>query len=236
MALVKPSIAGELSGKIAGTVYARNRAGSYARSWAKPVNPNSPAQSDRRSSFGYTSSMWGMLTEAQRDEWNGYASLLTRLNRFGESYTPTGRQVYMEIGGNLMLIGNSPLMTPPGTTISPGLTIGSLDPTYTGTAPADTTIGTLVANVTNVNNTDPQLVVWATMPLPITITNFKKYLKVGGAVASADGSDPADIKLLVTGIAGTTLDHGKQIGIAIKAVDGSTGLATARVFIPLVHT
>jgi len=76
MALVKfgGGVVG-MSGSIAGTTFARNRSGSYARAKTKPINPNTTLQNLVRATFAMLSARWAQtLTEAQRTAWNLYAS------------------------------------------------------------------------------------------------------------------------------------------------------------------
>ena len=102
-----------ISGKVAGNVYARNRAGAYIRKWAKPVNAASIRQQEVRAAFGENSSGWGALTDTQRTAWNALAAASERLNRLGDSYVPTGRQIFIEANQNLATAGETLLTDPP---------------------------------------------------------------------------------------------------------------------------
>lgn len=73
------------SGSLGGTVFSRNRAGSYIRVRAIPVNPNTPFQQLVKSIMGMLSAVWvEILTDAQRDSWNSYALNVLMPNRIGE--------------------------------------------------------------------------------------------------------------------------------------------------------
>lgn len=65
-----------LSGKLAGTVYARNKAGHYLKSYSKPLNPDTEAQQANRALFGASSGQWHTLTDAQKALWNSYGSTI----------------------------------------------------------------------------------------------------------------------------------------------------------------
>lgn len=63
-----------LSGKLGGTVYARNKGGYYVRSYAVPTNPKTVAQSAARSTFAGALTAWHSLTEAEKSAWNSFAT------------------------------------------------------------------------------------------------------------------------------------------------------------------
>lgn len=64
---------GELSGKLVGNVFARNKGGSYVRGWVKPTNPRTQAQMAVRSSFSSAASAWTALSAELKSSWNNYA-------------------------------------------------------------------------------------------------------------------------------------------------------------------
>jgi len=80
-----------MSGSIAGTTFARNRYGSYARARTKPINPSSARQQAVRGYMATLTSRWSQtLSAAQRTAWNLYGSSVAMLNRLGESVFVTG--------------------------------------------------------------------------------------------------------------------------------------------------
>lgn len=95
MALIKfgAGIVG-MAGKIAGTVFARNRSGAYARAWAKPVNPRTDRQNAIRALTGILAGLWAALSAAQRAAWNLYANGVTVTNRLGESMKLSGYNMF----------------------------------------------------------------------------------------------------------------------------------------------
>lgn len=77
MALITP-ILGELSGKLAGLVFAHNRGGQYVRQFTMPVNPNTQAQRDARASFGAAAQTYHALGDNYKAYWQDFA--LTKFN------------------------------------------------------------------------------------------------------------------------------------------------------------
>jgi len=95
MALFKP-ILGELSGKIAGNVFAHNRGGSYVRAWKVPTNPNTELQQSARAAMAALVVAWGeTLTDQQRTDWDTYGANVAWENRLGETIYLTGQNHYI---------------------------------------------------------------------------------------------------------------------------------------------
>lgn len=111
-----------ISGKIGGTVFARNKAGAYARNWAVPVNPSTPIQNQARLQLTNAVADWMTLTAPQVAGWNAMAVTMTRINRQGDSYVPSGRQVFIEQYINASTTGVLTPRTIPGVTnVSPSI-------------------------------------------------------------------------------------------------------------------
>lgn len=71
--IIGGSMIGELSGKLGGQVFARNRAGAYVRQYVIPVDPNTAAQVKARSSFGSAASSYHSLEDTVKSQWNDFA-------------------------------------------------------------------------------------------------------------------------------------------------------------------
>lgn len=229
MALINPGIAGELAGSIGGTTYARNKAGAYARAWAKPINPNTSAQSLVRGNFAYSSGAWATLTLAQKTAWNTYAASITRLNRFGLPYTPSGRQIYMELGANAMTLGSTPLTNPPIETSVPGISITSAQ--FDTVAGPPVHLDTLTVTGASASNaTTPMLLIYATALMPSSRTNFKKFSRLIGIDALSTFTGDITPKWVAAyGI--PTIDVTMQyIGTAFRIIDSDTFLGSSKLF------
>lgn len=74
MALIKGSLIGELSGKLGGQVFSRNRSGAYIRQYVIPVNPNTVAQQAARSRFSSAAGGYHTLTDTQKAHWQEFAN------------------------------------------------------------------------------------------------------------------------------------------------------------------
>lgn len=81
----------QVSGSIAGNVFARNRFGNYVRPRTKPVNTHSPRQEAARAVVSYLAERWHEdLTAVQRNLWDVYAAAVAMKNRLGETIHLTG--------------------------------------------------------------------------------------------------------------------------------------------------
>lgn len=114
MALVKfgGGVAG-MSGKIAGTVFSRTRAGAVARGWSMPVSTPTTNQANQRVQFAEVAAAWNALDFSVRDAWRVAAEPVVRKNRLGEDYTPSGREMFMSSNMNLATVGDTLLSAPP---------------------------------------------------------------------------------------------------------------------------
>lgn len=225
MALVKAPAGGvAASGTIGGTVFARNRAGNYARAWAKPVNPRTARQTFVRNSFAANSVGWGMLTQPQVDEWNAYAAQLTRFNRLGEPYTPKGRQIFSEVNNNLVISGGTAVDTPASATDSPGFVIGDPFATIGVTGTAITSLKTSApSNVVLPGTSTGTYIVDATPQLDPKITNPQRYFRFVAATATPDAGFETEYNAVFGNPAAVS---GMNIWVRVRLVDDATGLSS----------
>lgn len=96
------------SGSQAGTTASRNRFGQYKRTRAVPVQPRTPKATNNRMILTAGSSGWRSESDATRTAWNDYAAQITRSDRLGSGYSPTGAALY---AGSRIASGNG--WTPP---------------------------------------------------------------------------------------------------------------------------
>ncbi len=104
--LFKSEIVTQVSGSIAGTTYSHNSAGLYRRARSIPVNPNSAAQQGVRSNLTTLSQAWNaVLTQAQRDAWDNYATLSPITGKLGDELVLSGQQMYIRCNTVRLLAG-----------------------------------------------------------------------------------------------------------------------------------
>lgn len=91
--------------KLGGDVFARNRAGLYVRVKVKPKNPKSTIQQANRAVFSTFTKGWRSLTAAQIAGWNNLAANSTLTDTLGNSFQPSGLQLYIGLNRNLAGVG-----------------------------------------------------------------------------------------------------------------------------------
>ena len=105
MALIKP-IHGEMSGKIGGNVYAKNRGGQYVRQWRSNTNPNTQPQQSARTALSSLVTAWQTeLTDAQRQGWDSYGKNVAMTNRLGDVIYLTGQNHYVRSNSPRIIAG-----------------------------------------------------------------------------------------------------------------------------------
>ena len=170
-------------GKIGGHVMTKNRQGSAMRTKVTPTNRSSNTQQAIKSRLSGFSKAWRGLTDAQRSAWNSAAPDFQRHNIFGDSYSPTGFNLYQIINQNLAVIGVAAVSSPPVSTAPTPLTaLSSL--ALTAAAMTSTFAPTPVA----ANN---KLVVEATRPLSAGKGTAKSEFRTVQVFAAAQAT-PAD--------------------------------------------
>lgn len=134
------------SGSQAGTTASRNRFGQYLRTRAQPVQPRTPKQTFVRASFTIGSSGWRLLSDAQHDAWNVYASQIVRSDSLGQSYQPTGAELYV---GSVVASQDFTITDPPALLPNYFLSVNTM--TYTDPTPGPEAF-TLGVGQTNADN------------------------------------------------------------------------------------
>ena len=229
MALIKfgSGIAGA-SGKSGGTVYARNNAGAYMRNWAKPTNATTPLQSQARQRLSNAVAAWNGLTQGQVDAWNAYASTMIRLNRLGDSYTPKGRQIFIECYTNCV-IGNVPVLTTPGpSSVSPSMKDLSFA-ALAGTAGLLTVCTVVTSSVdipSDASYSDCPAIIYGAPAHSAGKGNVNKQRRVVVTETVDTLNSGLDIFAAFNAYFGATSADGLVIDLWVKAIDSGTGLAS----------
>lgn len=218
-----------LSGKIGGNVFARNKAGAYARNWAKPTSTPTIAQTQNRARFGNQSALWGALTSAQRDAWNAAATGTQELNRLGDPYVPTGRQKFLQANNQLVVVGQPQIddvpvdFVPPE--INPLLTISA--------AEVAGAMDEILLSITGVDATKVYSIE-ATGQMPNIKQNLTNVYRFLGFKAGSAGT--IDLTAFWSDYYGATAAEGNVIWWRLKTVDVANGMASSQLIIQSVIT
>jgi len=118
-------ILSDVDGKLGGSCFARNRYGLYMKNWVTPFNPQSPYQSLVRNNFRSLVILWQSLTEEQHYLWNELGKKVNDKNKLGETFHPSGFNIFLTLNQNLFLIGQTPISDAPAQPAVPSCTWSS---------------------------------------------------------------------------------------------------------------
>lgn len=216
MAKVKFSaLISEMRNKLNGSVFSRNRGGSYLRNKVTPVNPQSIAQVAARNRLTTFSQGWRGLTQAQRDAWNAIAPQYARPDIFGDLKNPSGQQLYVKLNVNLDNVGGAAITDPPTPTATAALTSVTLTAAETGpqydVAFAPTPIPANTA-----------MLIESTPGLSPGISNFNSQFRVIGTATATDTS-PADLSAEQVAKFGA-ISAGLKYAIRVRQINTNTGI------------
>lgn len=206
---------GQISGRIGGQVFSRNRYGAYIRTGTKPVVSTTAEAMLAKARLGNISAQWQALTDAQRAGWKAWAQENPVLNRLGQSIILTGHAAYVQINSRLNRAGDSGLTLPP---ISP-----APEPLLTFVLNLDIGIGAFDATFT----TTPMAAgvrLWLTGAVVDSagINYIRNITKLFSVTAAAQAS-PYDFETDIEARFGS-LQVGQKIIVFGHTFDGATGL------------
>lgn len=171
-----------ISGKIGGTVHARNKGGAYMRSFAVPTNPQTSAQSAVRSRLTSLAQQFRSLSQEQIAAWNGAAANFPSTDVFGDVRTLSGSQLFVGINSNILNGGGTVITDPPLPQGATGLLSTELV--------VDATAGTMILSFGPAPvPAGHALVVEATQPLSPGISNANNKFRQIAVLPAATGDD-----------------------------------------------
>jgi hypothetical protein len=137
----------DMRNKLNGSVFSKNRYGSYVRTKVTPVNPQTTAQQAARNRLSTNSQAWRGLTEDQRQSWIDAAVNFPFTDIYGNTKILSGQALYVKLNNNLNQIGlpsltdaPAPVALPAIETLSAAVSVGGDTNTLTFTPtplPAD---------------------------------------------------------------------------------------------------
>lgn len=167
MALIRlGSLVSEIRGSVAGTTFARNRSGAYARSRIAPLQPRTARQTAVRAAITSLQAYYGTtLDDAERNTWEELAAQATKTNRLGETIKLTPINLFIRANALKQLAGESVIES------APALPLAADAPTLTITG--DTTDGLVIAAP------DPVLVAGDVLQVLVSpaLTNARNFWK-----------------------------------------------------------
>lgn len=223
MALIKlTAIVDNISGKLNGTVFAKNKGGNYMRSKSKPTNPKSSSQMAVRAQFGAISSAWKGLSEGARSAWRESASNFPYINRLGDSKVLSGFALHQKLNNNLVLIGESPLTYPPEPSSPANFSSITL---ATFEDPGGDGVMNILAPQSYLD-ADSKTLIFATPPLSVGVDNFENKLRLIGTKVSSSFATEYDVNDLYEEVFGV-LPVGAKVGVKVQNISTLTGVPSA---------
>lgn len=211
----------EARGSINGATFSRNSSGAYIRARVKPVNPNTPAQSQARALFATLSAGYKSLTQADRLTWDAARPNFPQVDKLGQTIELTAQQLFMKFNRNLQASGGALIdVAPTPTTVStPVLGTVTVDSTQFEIA---YTPDPLLASETMIISASTCVSAGVSF---MGRSGMKQIQVVPGTTAS-----PADIFADYNSIFGAgTLQAGAKVFISLHIIDRNTGISSAHI-------
>lgn len=202
-------------GKLGGHVFTKARSGATVRTKVSPTNPKTSAQGAVRSTFGALSQSWRNLSEEQRIAWNNKAATVGKTNIFGDSYFPSGKNLYVAINTNILNAGGSAVTSPPADIALPDVLFNGIS--------FDALAGTLEVSLQSLTNpTGNTALVFCSPYLSKGVFNASGKERFVTAVDLTGTSTVADIYDAYVAKYGA-IQSGRKIFAKVKIVNVSSG-------------
>lgn len=232
-ALIKlTAVVDNISGKLNGTVFARNKGGHYMRSKSNPVNPQTDFQMNVRGDFGAMATAWRALTQAQRNAWDAAAADFPYQNKLGDTKILSGFNLFMKLNQNLETAN---VDIDFGRTVTP---LGVAQPTNVelqisaqvpGDPPQPSILRVTVQRTSSLYKTT--MLIYATPQFSAGIKNFKNKLRLIQVVPVVGSIGPV-IENVTTAWEdryGALTHGGGKIGIAVRFINEISGEGSVQV-------
>ena len=223
MALIKlTAIVDNISGKLNGTVFAKNKGGNYMRSKSKPSNPKTAAQMAVRAQFGAISAAWKNLTENARSAWRESASSFPYINRLGDSKILSGFALHQKLNTNLDLIGEAALTFPPEPSSPVNFSHVNIEAREDD---GEEHVLGIEAPLSAVDANSKTLI-FATPPLSHGVENFENKLRLIGVKPSSSFANEINVNNEYEKVFGR-LPMGAKVGVRLQNVSSQSGMTSA---------
>lgn len=202
------------SGKLGGHVLTKNRQGAAMRTKTSPAQRRTNAQQASKNRFTFLSQEWRDLTQDEMLAWNAAAPDYIQTNIFGDTYAPTGKNLFMLLNQNIILGGGTQIS-------SPVLPVGPAALTSL-TIASNSTIAQTLAFAPSPVAADNAILVEATRPLSAgKFAPGSEFRKI--AVIAAAATTPFNSFTAYTAVFGTPVTD-KKIFFRMTPVNIVTGI------------
>jgi len=213
--------------KIGGHVVQSNHYGRFLRTRVSPAVITNTYTTAQRANLVDLNNLWKSITESQREAWIAATPDFPRQNAFGDTYYPSGKNLFMWLNRNLFVIGTSPNEDPPAVDIPSANLSFTLD-VNTGVFPVN------ITPVTPAEFNSQYIAVYATRGLSVGINYVSSEYRLLGYFVGSGASDYALDGMYIDKY--HTIDSGTKVFmklIAISKTSGQHGVAyTAKCIVP----
>lgn len=222
MAIFTPgAVIGQISGRVGGYVFSRNRGGSYVRNGSVPSTVVTEKALLYKSYLAAASQFWTSLTDAERLSWTVWAQSKTSTNRLGRSISLNGQNWFVSLNSRLAAAGESLITVPPVTSSPVGVVISAFSvDAGAGNTQVTFTPAPLAAN--------QKLWVRGAMVSSSAINNVENLLTTLTITAAAAAS-PLNLKTPLEEAFGA-LSVGATYVIECRVLDKGNGMVSGRAF------
>lgn len=213
--ILTTAIVADIRNKLNGSVFSKNRYGSYVRTKVTPVNPQTTSQQNVRNRLSTNSQAWRGLSEAERQSWIDGAINFPTTDIFGNSKILSGQALYVKLNNNLAMIGAAAIAVCPLPVAIPALELTSVT--------ADDSANTVILVATTPVPADFAMVVQATPNITPGRTFVKNQFRFISAEPAA-ATSPFDVSAEYTPVFGDPVT-GMKIFVRAFYVSTITGQA-----------
>jgi len=203
--------------KIGGVVATKGHAGNFMRKKVSPIQPRTTAQRNVRSSFSAHSKNWGTFSQTVIDGFNSLAKATPKKDRFGQTVTLTGLQLYQGLARNIDTVTGTPLTAAPA----------NLNATTPGTLTVTATSGgspALTVTPTNYPAVGESAAIFAAAQISAGRTFVGKQYRLLLVVPHSGSPAPYDILSAYTTKFGALVTL-KKVPVLVKNINTTTGAA-----------
>lgn len=111
--ILTTAIVADIRNKLNGSVFSKNRYGSYVRTKVTPVNPQTIYQQAARNNLATSSQSWRGLSDPQRQSFIDGAINFPQTDIFGNTKVLSGQALYVKLNTNIANLGGAPLTACP---------------------------------------------------------------------------------------------------------------------------
>jgi hypothetical protein len=205
----------QISGSVGGTVYSRNRYGTYERSRVHPTVSTTAEAQGAKAILGTVSAMWAGLSNGQRAAWRQYGTNNPITDRLGMKQALDGHAAFVSVNGKLLCAGAQVILDP----VSGVRPMAVLPGTLTATTPPPSLSVTF--DDTGVEASQV-VVVWGCVVESAGITYVKNLLRMF-FTSDTPATSPLDLLTAWNARFGD-LVAGQFVHLSLTVLDTLTGL------------